>query len=39
MDRTWRIDKLTYQQIIDFNEQYELFDNDFNDCDSGYCGI
>jgi len=39
MDRTWRIDKLTYQQIIDFNEQYELFDNDFNDCDSGYCGV
>jgi hypothetical protein len=39
MDRTWRIDKLTYQEIIDFNEQYELFDDDFNKCDSGYCGL
>lgn len=39
MDRTWRIDKLTYQEIIDYNEQYELFDDDFNECDSGYCGL
>lgn len=38
-DRTWRIDKLTYQEIINFNKQYELFDDDFNECDSGYCGI
>jgi hypothetical protein len=39
MDRTWRIDKITYQEIIDYNEQYELFDDDFNECDSGYCGL
>ena len=39
MDRTWRIDKLTYQEIIDFNEQYEMFDEDFNSCDGGYCGL
>ena len=38
-DRTWRIDKLTYQEIIDYNEQYEMFDDDFNSCDSGHCGI
>jgi|TARA_R110002167_G_scaffold41031_1_gene125596 hypothetical protein len=38
-DRTWRIDHLTYQQIIDYNEQYEMFDDDFDECDSGYCGL
>lgn len=39
VDRTWRIDQLTYQEIIDFNEQYEMFDEDFNSCDGGYCGL
>jgi hypothetical protein len=35
---TWRQD-VTYEQISQWNPQYELFDDDFNDCDSGYCGI
>ena len=37
--RTWRIDKLTYEEIINYPSQLELFDDDFNSCDSGYCGI
>ena len=28
-----------YQQIKNSFRQIELFDNDFNDCDSGYCGL
>ena len=39
MKRTWRIDGLTYEKIISKNIQTELFDDDFNDCDSGYCGL
>jgi hypothetical protein len=35
---TWRQD-VTYEQIQHWNPQYELFDDDFNECDSGYCGI
>jgi hypothetical protein len=35
---TWRQD-VTYEQIAFWNAQYELFDDDFNDCDSGYCGL
>jgi len=35
--------QLTMSQILHFAEQYsflkELTSNDFNDCDSGYCGI
>ena len=30
---------ITYQKIKDYKTQLELFDDDFNDCDSGYCGI
>lgn len=30
---------LSYQEIISWNLQHELFDDDFNDCDSGYCGL
>ena len=36
---TWRIDRLTYKEIIEFNQQYEMFDDDFDTCDSGGCGI
>lgn len=35
---TWKTG-ITYDQIIKHKMQTELFDNDFNDCDSGYCGI
>lgn len=28
-----------YQQIKNSFRQIELFDNDFNECDSGYCGL
>jgi hypothetical protein len=30
---------ITYRKIIEHKLQMELFDDDFNDCDSGYCGI
>tara|TARA_R100000654_G_scaffold13897_3_gene30110 strand:+ start:8483 stop:9325 length:843 start_codon:yes stop_codon:yes gene_type:complete len=30
---------LTYKQIINFKPQTEIDFNDFNDCDSGYCGL
>ncbi len=36
---TWRIDRLTYKEIIEFNQQYEMFDDDFDTCDSGGCGL
>lgn len=29
----------SYQQIKNSFRQIELFDNDFNECDSGYCGL
>lgn len=35
----FRIDGLTYDKIIKHKLQTELFDNDFKDCDSGYCGL
>lgn len=31
--------EITYRKIIQHNFQIELFDEDFNDCDSGYCGL
>lgn len=34
----WRSDVM-YKEIIKWNLQTELFDDDFNECDSGYCGI
>ena len=38
--RTWRLDGLTYQKIIDSKTQIEMFtDDDFSECDSGHCGI
>lgn len=30
---------VTYKQIISWKSQIELFDEDFNECDSGYCGL
>jgi hypothetical protein len=35
---TWK-ENMTYDQIIAHNMQIELFDDDFNECDSGYCGL
>jgi hypothetical protein len=35
---TWR-EKITYDQIIKHKLQHELFEEDFNECDSGYCGL
>lgn len=37
-DAHWRSD-LTYDEIKKWNLQNELFDDDFNECDSGYCAI
>lgn len=31
--------KISFKDIKKWNLQAELFDDDFNDCDSGYCGI
>ena len=36
--RSWNL-KIDYKKIKDWNAQMELFDDDFNDCDSGYCGL
>lgn len=36
----WYKDKnLSFSEIIKWDNQTELFEDDFNDCDSGYCGI
>lgn len=35
---TW-IKGMTYEQIKKHQSQMGLFDDDFNDCDSGYCGV
>jgi hypothetical protein len=34
----WRSD-MSYDEIRQWNSQFELFDDDFNECDSGYCGL
>lgn len=34
----WRSD-IMYKDIMKWNTQTELFDEDFDECDSGYCGI
>jgi len=34
----WRSD-VRYKDIIKWETQMELFDKDFNECDSGYCGL
>lgn len=36
----WYKDKnLSFSDIIKWDNQVELFKDDFNDCDSGYCGL
>lgn len=30
---------IKYDDIISWNLQHELFDDEFNECDSGYCGL
>lgn len=35
---SWR-ENITYDQIIKHQIQTELFEDDFNECDSGYCGL
>jgi hypothetical protein len=35
---TWRSD-VTYDEVKAWNSQFDLFDDDFNECDSGYCGL
>jgi hypothetical protein len=35
---TWK-DGMTYEQIRNSFKQMDLFDDDFNECDSGYCGL
>jgi hypothetical protein len=34
----WR-QEATYTQIKNWMPQFELFEDDFNECDSGYCGL
>jgi hypothetical protein len=31
--------KTSYKRILEFGVQNNLFEDDFNECDSGYCGI
>lgn len=33
------INGVRYKEIKNWSTQVELFDDDFNDCDSGYCGL
>jgi hypothetical protein len=37
-DSHWRSD-ISYSDIIKSKTQIQLFDDDFNECDSGYCGL
>jgi hypothetical protein len=34
----WR-QETTYEKIKNYRMQFELFEDDFNECDSGYCGL
>ena len=36
---SWKASNMTYEQIKKSMKQLDLFDEDFNDCDSGYCGL
>ena len=38
-DVWYKSKNLSFSDIIKWNSQAELFDDDFNECDSGYCGI
>jgi hypothetical protein len=35
----FRVDGLTYDKIANYNFTMNMFDDDFNECDSGFCGI
>jgi hypothetical protein len=35
---TWKTG-VTYEQIKNYKLQFELFEDDFDECDSGYCGL
>jgi len=35
----FRVDGLTYEKIINYNFTIDMFNDDFNECDSGYCGL
>jgi hypothetical protein len=37
-DRSWNLN-VAYDKIQSYNMQFDMFDEDFNDCDSGYCGL
>ena len=37
-DRSWNL-KVSYADIKKYNFQFDMFDDDFNNCDSGYCGL
>lgn len=37
--RTWKINGLSIEDMLKYKEQIELFDEDFNSCDSGGCGL
>ena len=38
-DVWYKSKNLSFNEIIKWENQVELFENDFNECDSGYCGI
>ena len=37
-DRSWNL-KIAYKEIKNWNPTFDMFEEDFNDCDSGYCGL
>jgi len=38
-DVWYKAKNLSFEEIIKWDNQTELFDDDFNECDSGYCGV
>lgn len=36
--RSWNL-KVSYEDIKKYNFQFDMFEDDFNECDSGYCGL
>lgn len=38
-EKYWKNKKLLYKDIMKHKPQFELDFDDFNDCDSGYCGL
>ena len=39
MDVWYKDKQLSYSDVIKWKSQLELFDDDFNECDSGHCGL